>query len=445
MLISVSTTLPLPFIAPDKALAWAFPFATRDKSTASSSSLYIGPRQNSSQPLQKGSFKPKIVRLSSELCLLQLLPVNNPFFRQLESYIVGLTALQGVPGDSNMWLQATETLHMAISDLDKKRKQLEPVFNPEDNSILQIRKAERGEQLIETFRDKLMELANATQVYNDSLTLAIQKQALVALSDVGELLVSSFPYQVPTEDRFSYLPRLLGRAKVTFTFRRDRRVLGNVTIVADGYAAPVTAGNFVDLSVRNFYTGLPIRFAKRRIGTASEFDVANIPVLGSFMEGFYDPLTGKPRRIPLETICVDKSSKVPILRYSQVLVPETLPSSETTNTSLVREPTISDALLSFDTPGLVAMYHPDKSENGGSSEFFALRPDSIVDSRRSLFNGEYAPFGYIIEGLSLFNKLQANDIIDATYVDEWGLLNLVKIRQSSFSEVVQGSDTSKKP
>jgi peptidylprolyl isomerase len=31
---------------------------------------------------------------------------------------------------------------------------------------------------------------------------------------------------------------------------------GNLTVVVDGYSAPVTAGNFVDLVQRGFYNGL---------------------------------------------------------------------------------------------------------------------------------------------------------------------------------------------
>lgn len=91
-------------------------------------------------------------------------------------------------------------------------------------------------------------------------------------------------------------------------------------------------------------------------------------------------------------------------------------------------------------PGLVAMNHREKDENSASSEFFCLQENSVVEGKQSLLDGEYAPFGYIIEGYDLFQRLQPNDVIDATSVDEWGQLNLVKLRRSSFSEVVQASD-----
>ena len=89
-------------------------------------------------------------------------------------------------------------------------------------------------------------------------SLNAQRRALIALSEVGELLVSEFPYEVPEDGKYANLPRLLGRCKVTFTFQRGNKVLGDVTLMVDGFAAPLTAGNFIDLCLRDFYPGLPI-------------------------------------------------------------------------------------------------------------------------------------------------------------------------------------------
>ncbi len=95
-------------------------------------------------------------------------------------------------------------------------------------------------------------------------------------------------------------------------------------------------------------------------------------------------------------------------------------------------------VLSFSIPGLVALNHPSKNVNGGSSEFFCLRGDTLPDAEKSLLDGVYAPFGYVVDGLDLFRSLQVGDIIDSTSVGEMGLLNLVKIRLTSFSDM-QGS------
>jgi len=408
------------------------------------SSLYkLSPKRNTttsqvSSPLLDAQL-PAFNELSSELCLLRLLPVKNPFFLQLRTNIESISTLRtGVTPDrsADVWIQATERITRGcVEELDRKRNQLQPVFNPEEDTLMQISKAERFEVLIGELRSKLIDVAAATARVNSTETLIRQKAALLTLSEIGELLVAKFPYEVPTEGKYSLLPRLTGRCKVTFTFRRRKTTLGNVTIVADGFTAPITAGNFVDLCARGFYTGLPIKFTKKRVGQGSVFDVANLPIMGSFNDGFYDPLTAKLRRLPLELLRLEKSSGELDLTYSQGLSELSKEASQ-----VVLQPTASSRpLLSFKIPGLVAMNHPDKNPNGASSEFFSLQVDSMIEEKRGLLDGEYAPFGYIIAGNEVFQKLQPGDVIDDTKVSEFGIQQLVKLRRSSFKEVVKSS------
>lgn len=419
-------------LSPDSASAVINPILSRILDRPSS--LYIvSPENNVTATQQREPMFSEPSYLSSEICLLKLLPVNNQVFRSLEISIISLSSLETMSMSPDAWQRAKSTMEAAIEELDNKRGKLAPVFNPEDSTLLSISKGERGERLIEEFRRRMVRLVGSTGASNLTKTLNFQKEALIALSEVGELLVEAFPYDVPMEGKFSYLPRLLGRAKVTFSFRRRNQILGNVTIVADGFTAPISAGNFVDLSMRNFYTGLPVKLARKRLGAGSDFEVAQLPIFGSYQEGFYDPLTAKPRRIPLEIIRVEKSNGSPNLSYSQGL------NEISSGRAVVEATSLSRPLLSFNIPGLVALNHPDQRENGASSEFFALQDNSVFDDKRKLLDGEYAPFGYIVDGYELFNKLKAGDVIEQTYVDEWGTLSLKKIRQSSFSEVVQGS------
>ena len=372
-----------------------------------------------------------------------------------------------------------------------------------------------------------------------------QRRALRILAEVGELLVDRFPFDVPSEGKFSYLPRLLGRAKVTFTVTRPARppgkgrmaaaasssssssssssgkdvIMGNVTILADGFAAPITAGNFVDLASRSFYTGLPAKAMKKRLGvtptltTGGEdssmvaYDIAStvdkltgeggvvsktfgnfmekiggvssdvdsdddgttttsggtiltsMPIMGSFNEGFYDPLTAKPRRIPLEIVQYDRISSTAKLSYetgfssasSAMSSSPTFPSAGGTNSTSplrsVLNPTLpapplprSPPLLTFDIPGLVAMNHPDKNLNGGSSEFFCLTDKDLNPDRTSLLDCNYAPFGYVIEGLDIMKQIQAGDTITATYVNDWGQMSLKKIRGATFADAMNQDD-----
>jgi peptidylprolyl isomerase len=370
--------------------ATAAPLFSRMRPTSPSSLFVVTPGKNATDYMQQ-PLDGVPLALSIEVCLLRLLPVKNPFFRQIEASIASVSTLRTSDSQQD-YREIIRSIERTITDIDNKRNQLEPVFNPEDSTLLQITKGERGEQLIESLRNRLVELVVVAKARNETGTLLAEQNALYALSEVGELLVSSFPYDVPTEGKFSYLPRLLGRARVTFTFRRENKVIGNVTIVADGFAAPITAGNFVDLSIRNYYTGLPIKFNKKKVGTGSEFEVANLPILGSYEEGFYDPLTAKPRRLPLEIIRNEKASGVPNLSYAQGLT--NLAAAAGTKATL--EPTVnSKPLLSFNIPGLVAMNHPDRNPNGGSSEFFSLQEDSMRDDKRGLlvsFFDEVEPF-----------------------------------------------------
>ncbi|GAX21424.1 hypothetical protein FisN_10Hu002 [Fistulifera solaris] len=428
-----STMLPLPADATSVLQAMQI----RASASRDASSLYVlSPRRNSiKNSALSPSFSDKNYQSSVELCLLKVLPVKNTLFNNLVTILDDASAINSAdPIDARTWDVTSKSIELAIRELDTKRSQFNFAFNPEDATLLQILKGETCERRVEELRSQLVDLVSAAQQRNATAFSLVQRKALLSLSEVGELLVPKFPYEVPTQGMFSYLPRLQGRARVTFVMRRNRNILGNITILADGYTAPITAGNFVDLSIRNFYTGLPVKTIRKKLVRGSEFEVASLPILGQFQEGFYDPLTGKPRHLPLEIIREEQSG-VPVLTYSQGL--SSLPDVSLESADQ------SKPLLSFRTPGLVAMNHPDRLLNGASSEFFALQETSVLENKRDLLDGEFAPFGYIIEGFDLFQKLQSNDVIEDTIVDEFGQLSLIKIRRSSFSEVVQASSDDK--
>ena len=433
-------------------------FISEPASAAKKSLLLVNPKQLDDEgTLRTGTVDTSPSQLSIERCLLQLLPVKKEAFRKLESYVVGLTSLRSQANDSIAIKSAQKRLERAIEYLDTNRRSLEPVFNEEDSAMFQIEKAERGEQLIESFRSELSVLLAYSKVKKIEELLARQKKALLALADIGELLVGAFPYDVPTEGKFSFLPRLEGRCRVTLTFKRDNEVLGNCIILADGFAAPVTAGNFVDLCMRGFYTGLPVKIVRKKVGkppsAKSSFlselaesgreslglepeqespesvylsKVATLPLLGSYKEGFYDPLTARPRRIPLEILRQEKSTELSRLSYEQGF--NRLPDAS------VGTDQNSKPVLSLEIPGLVVFNHGDRTL--GSSEFFVL-PDEMPAEERRLLNGQYAAFGYIIEGNDIFHSLMAGDSIAETTVEEFGQRHLVKIRGTSYSDVMQ--------
>ena len=193
------------------------------------------------------------------------------------------------------------------------------------------------------------------------------------------------------------------------------------------------------MCIRNFYTGLPVKGPAKKLGLLYQESQDNLPIniLGSYNEGFFDPLTGQLRQIPLEIILIEGTQKLSY-SYSRRFAE---PNFEVGEAKFVPE-TTSKQLLTFETPGLVAFNHPIGNPNGGSSEFFALQSSATKDGtlKRSMLDGQYAPFGYIIEGFDIFDSLEPGDIIDSTIVDGFGQQNLVKIRSSTFKEVAQGTE-----
>lgn len=224
------TALASSFVFGDLDEAFALPFGKRGMQ---SKLFFVNPDKNASASLQQEEIDLNAYTLNSELCLLKLLPVKNPTFRGLERSVIGLSSLKNAQQDVASWNKGEASIVEAIETLDTKRGRLEPVFNPEESTMIQIIKGERGEQLIEAFRTELVELANATSVQNITKTFQVQKKALRSLAEVGEFLVQKFPWNIPTEGQYSYLPRLQGRAKVTFAITRKKRLLGNITIVGE--------------------------------------------------------------------------------------------------------------------------------------------------------------------------------------------------------------------
>ena len=100
------------------------------------------------------------------------------------------------------------------------------------------------------------------------------------------MMVVGFPFEVP--EKYANLPQLLGRAIVEMKTNK-----GDLTIVVDGYNAPINAGNFVDLVNRGFYDGLDFN-------RAEDFYIVQAGDPPGEEDGFIDPKTKEYRAIPLE-------------------------------------------------------------------------------------------------------------------------------------------------
>ena len=182
-------------------------------------------------------------------------------------------------------------------------------------------------------------------------------------------------------------------------------------LLVDGYIAPLTAGNFVDLVQRQFYDGLPLRTSKKRFGLGNAFDVVSVPILGAFQEGFYDPLTAKPRRIPLEVLQQDITRQVVLTHDSNF--------DSTVSESISLLPVVTDI-----NSRTILMNHPSDKWNGASAEFVFGDEEFPV--------GQYAPFAYVLSDEKIV--VEQGDRIESAVVEDTSC-NLVKLRESKFSEI----------
>lgn len=191
-------------------------------------------------------------------------------------------------------------------------------------------------------------------------------------------MIKQFPVDIP--DDYQTLPQLKGRSVVAMDTSK-----GPITIMVDGYSAPITAGNFLDLVQRGFYDN-------QTFTRADEAYVVQTGDPDGPDAGFVDPDTGNYRSIPLEVLVKGDSEPV----YGFTL--------EELGLSL------SEPILPFSAYGTVAMGHPPGEPNQGSSQFFfhLFEPD-LTPAGLNLLDGRYAVFGYVVSGQEVLEKLQHGD------------------------------------
>lgn len=250
-------------------------------------------------------------------------------------------------------------------------------------------KKPQAEALITQINEGIASIREAVEAQDKESVLLGRKKLLDQVGEIEELMVKEFPFEVPSE--YSQLPQLKGRATVEMTTDK-----GNLSIVVDGYSAPVTAGNFVDLVQKGFYDGL--EFIR-----AEDSYVLQIGDPPGPEEGFIDPKTGEYRAIPLEVLVRGDSKPI----YGITLE----------DAGLYRE----EPVLPFSSYGAVAMARPGTDPNGGSSQFFFfLFEPELTPAGRNLLDGRYSVFGYLVEGKDVLEKLKEGDVIKSAKVVKGG-------------------------
>jgi peptidylprolyl isomerase len=301
------------------------------------------------------------------------LPINSPEIRDVQASLEGLSE----------WLRSKRW-----GPVSKDIAQVERLLSRGREAILaSIPDGKRAAAVsyLDDIQAQLVPLHEAVDL-KDREAVSLRRTAM--LDDIGrieELMVTSFPFEVPEE--YSHLPQLRGRATVEFKTNK-----GTLQAVVDGYSAPVTAGNFVDLVQRGFYDGM--EFIR-----AEENYVLQTGDPAGPEEGFIDPKTKAYRAIPLEILV--KGDEAPI--YGATLE------------ELGRY--LDNPVLPFSAFGTLGMARPGDDPNGGSSQFFFfLFEPELTPAGLNLLDGRYAVFGYVVENKELLDQLTQGDRIESARI-----------------------------
>lgn len=310
------------------------------------------------------------------------LPIDSPEIRDIQDKLEGLNyALR-----TKQWGRAKREINRAAKLINRKRATILEAIPEERRS--------QAEPLLEKANTQLEAMQTAVQDKGLENLWAGRRNTLSTLGELEYLMVKGFPYDVPED--YANLPQLKGRATIEFKTNE-----GPVTVVVDGYSAPVTAGNFVDLVQRGFYDGMTFDRAEENY-VLQTGDPAGPDT------GFIDPNTQKYRAIPLEILV--EGDKAPT--YGATLE------------ELGRF--LEKPVLPFNSFGALAMARPESEPDGGSSQFFFfLFEPELTPAGLNLLDGRYAVFGYTIDGQDALDKMgrQGGKIISASVVD--GSDNLV--------------------
>lgn len=301
------------------------------------------------------------------------LPIDNEKVRQLQKDIEELSKYLR----SKRWSPVLSNVKDANVILTLKSDQIL-------KSVPEPRQAE-AQAIIQSLTANVNELKQLTEAKDKENIWGKRREMLEKISQLEELMVVGFPFEVPAE--YAYLPQLKGRATVEMETTK-----GVITVVLDGYSAPVNAGNFADLVKRGFYDGLPFT-------RAEDYFVLQAGDPPGPAEGYIDEKTGVYRAIPMEVLV--KGEKLPI--YGTTLEEAGI--------------YLADPVLPFSAYGALALARPADDANGGSSQFFFFKFDTeVTPPGFNLMDGRYSVFGYVVKGKEVLDEITAEDKIIAAKI-----------------------------
>lgn len=224
-------------------------------------------------------------------------------------------------------------------------------------------------------------------------------------------------YATPVPSEYSDLPQLKGgRATVEFVLNKPGGVFdiegvnydkAKMTMIIDGFTAPVTGGNFVDLVNKGFYTNMKIQRSDGFVVQTGDPDGPADGYVGTPSKAIGKGKHGE-RLIPSEIFL--KGDKSPV--YETTIEDEGRGGEAT--------------VLPFSSFGAMGWARDEYEPNSGSSQFFWLLFDSdLTPAGKNVLDGRYPVFGYVVEGADFLRDIKEDDVIVSAKVTD-GLEFLVQ-------------------
>lgn len=225
----------------------------------------------------------------------------------------------------------------------------------------------------------------------------------IDMTTTASLSLFLTPFFRLTIIKYHSYPRLVGRAKVEIRLIKsgddvwrdeNSKAIGKeVKLLAtlDGYSAPLTAGNFLDIARRGYYNNT------RVIATEKGFYAQLGERDDDGFDGFKDPKSGTRRQIPMEILVAGD----PAPTYGGTL--DDLGMADL------------QPVLPISAYGALAMVHSVEDANDASSQFYLFLLDPRSYQARSFggsaLSGRVSTFGYVGRGKEYLSQLGAGDKI----------------------------------
>ena len=270
------------------------------------------------------------------------------------------------------------------------------------NDIVKAAPAGQGpkiEALLASINTDVAQLGEDIGSGKSAQAQASVKSALKYVTQLEEIIAADFKQPKPPAEYTAKIPYLKGRATIDWVLKRDGAKFDvdgklydklELTTIIDGYTAPVTAGNFVDLVQKGFYNGYHVQRSDGFVVQTGDAKAEG----KSEKTGYVPAGQDEVRKVPLEVYV--QGDKQPI--YGATFDDDGRGGYA--------------AALPFNAYGALGMAREEYDADSASSQFFWLLFDSdLTPAGKNLLDGRYACFGYTVDGARLLSDVKEGDII----------------------------------